>query len=166
MEYQSSLQKELQRAKQEAKEAIEARNQHAEEMKEFEDTMELLTLDKEMAEEKTEIIQTELVEAREKLEEMTLDLELLKAELSIKEGGGGGGATSYEVKQLEQHNAHLKDTVVRMRDLAAHLKHETQVLQKDLDQKNSEVRELARTKEKLSARIEGDGASDIRPPGA
>nr|CAD7454518.1 unnamed protein product [Timema tahoe] len=154
MEYQSSLQKELQRAKQEAKEAIEARNQHAEEMKEFEDTMELLTLDKEMAEEKTEIIQTELVEAREKLEEMTLDLELLKAELSIKEGGGGGGATSYEVKQLEQHNAHLKDTVVRMRDLAAHLKHETQVLQKDLDQKNSEVRELARTKEKLSARIE------------
>nr|CAD7194602.1 unnamed protein product [Timema douglasi] len=131
-----------------------ARNQHAEEMKEFEDTMELLTLDKEMAEEKTEIIQTELVEAREKLEEMTLDLELLKAELSIKEGGGGGGATSYEVKQLEQHNAHLKDTVVRMRDLAAHLKHETQVLQKDLDQKNSEVRELARTKEKLSARIE------------
>nr|CAD7426657.1 unnamed protein product [Timema monikensis] len=154
MEYQSSLQKDLQRAKQEAKEAIEARNQHAEEMKEFEDTMELLTLDKEMAEEKTEIIQTELVEAREKLEEMTLDLELLKAELSIKEGGGGGGATSYEVKQLEQHNAHLKDTVVRMRDLAAHLKHETQVLQKDLDQKNSEVRELARTKEKLSARIE------------
>nr|CAD7256636.1 unnamed protein product [Timema shepardi] len=131
-----------------------ARNQHAEEMKEFEDTMELLTLDKEMAEEKTEIIQTELVETREKLEEMTLDLELLKAELSIKEGGGGGGATSYEVKQLEQHNAHLKDTVVRMRDLAAHLKHETQVLQKDLDQKNSEVRELARTKEKLSARIE------------
>nr|CAD7568248.1 unnamed protein product [Timema californicum] len=102
----------------------------------------------------TEIIQTELVETREKLEEMTLDLELLKAELSIKEGGGGGGATSYEVKQLEQHNAHLKDTVVRMRDLAAHLKHETQVLQKDLDQKNSEVRELARTKEKLSARIE------------
>jgi predicted RNase H-like nuclease (RuvC/YqgF family) len=41
-----------------------------------------------------------------------------------------------------------------MRDLSAHEKHELQKLQKDLDQKKSEIAELARTKEKLSARVE------------
>ena len=41
-----------------------------------------------------------------------------------------------------------------MRDLSAHEKHENQKLQKDLDQKKSEIAELARTKEKLSARLE------------
>jgi dynactin 1 len=41
-----------------------------------------------------------------------------------------------------------------MRDLSAHEKHEFQKLQKDLDQKKSEIAELARTKEKLSSRVE------------
>lgn len=41
-----------------------------------------------------------------------------------------------------------------MRDLSAHEKHEFQKLQKDMDQKKSEIMELGRTKEKLSARVE------------
>jgi dynactin 1 len=41
-----------------------------------------------------------------------------------------------------------------MRDLSAHEKHEFQKLQKVLDQKKSEIVELARTKEKLSLRVE------------
>lgn len=41
-----------------------------------------------------------------------------------------------------------------MRDLVAHDKHEYQKLQKDLDQKKSEIAELSRTKEKLSAQVE------------
>lgn len=64
------------------------------------------------------------------------------------------GANSFEVKQLEQQNARLRETLVRMRDLSAHEKHEFQKLQKDLEQKKSEILELSRTKEKLSARVE------------
>lgn len=45
-------------------------------------------------------------------------------------------------------------TFCRMRDLVAHDKHEYQKLQKDIDQKNSEVAELSRTKEKLSSLVE------------
>lgn len=41
-----------------------------------------------------------------------------------------------------------------MRDFSAHEKHEFQKLQKDLEQKKSEIMELSRTKEKLSARVE------------
>jgi hypothetical protein len=52
MESQTSLQREVQRAKQEAREAIEARDIHAEEMSDLSETVEMATLDKEMAEEK------------------------------------------------------------------------------------------------------------------
>ena len=52
METQASLQRDLQRAKQEARDAIEAKNDHAEEMADLAETVEMATLDKEMAEEK------------------------------------------------------------------------------------------------------------------
>ena len=55
--FQASLQKELQKAKHEAKEAIEAKEAHAEEMAELSETVEMITLDKEMAEERAETMQ-------------------------------------------------------------------------------------------------------------
>lgn len=167
MESQASLQRDLQRARQDAKEAIEAREAHAEEMADMAEAVEMATLDREMAEEKAETLQLELEVARERLEEVTLDLEILKTEMqqkmaSLVEGGGtpigenigGGGISTYEMKQLEQQNARLRETLVRMRDMSAHEKHEHQKLLKDMDQKKSEIAELARTKEKLSSRID------------
>ncbi|CAK9807538.1 Dynactin subunit 1 [Anthophora quadrimaculata] len=156
MESQASLQRELQRARQEAREAHAAREQFQEEMADLAETVEMATLDKEMAEEKAETLQIELEQLKEKVEEQTLDLEILRTEVSERAAGGGstGGASSYEIKQLEQQNNRLRETLVRMRDLSAHEKHEFQKLQKDLDQKKSEILELGRTKEKLSARVE------------
>lgn len=52
MESQANLQRDLQRARQEAREALEAKEAHAEEMSELAESMEMATLDKEMAEEK------------------------------------------------------------------------------------------------------------------
>ncbi|XP_031847377.1 dynactin subunit 1 isoform X2 [Nomia melanderi] len=156
MESQASLQRELQRARQEAREAHAAREQFQEEMSDLAETVEMATLDKEMAEEKAETLQIELEQLKEKLEEQTLDLEILRTEMSERAAGGGPttGTTSYEIKQLEQQNNRLRETLVRMRDLSAHEKHEFQKLQKDLDQKKSEILELGRTKEKLSVRVE------------
>ncbi|XP_070497433.1 dynactin subunit 1 isoform X3 [Chironomus tepperi] len=162
MEAQSSLQRELQRAKQEAKDAIEARDQHQEEMAELTENVELITLDKEMAEEKADTLQLELENAKERIEELTLDLEILKTEMQDRStiktegsaGGESGGVSVYEMKQLEQQNTRLRETLVRMRDLSAHEKHEIQKLQKELEMKKSEVQELQRTKEKLSSRVD------------
>lgn len=156
MDAQSSLQRELQRARHEAKEAIEARDRHMEEMSELTENVELITLDKEMAEEKAETLQLELDLAKEKVEELTLDLNLLREEMKERSvtGGDGSGVTSYEYKQLEQQNARLRETLVRLRDLSAHDKHEIGKLQKELDNKKSEIAELHRTKEKLSAKVD------------
>ena len=48
----------------------------------------------------------------------------------------------------------LKETLVRLRDLSAHDKHDIQKLAKELEMKKSEVAELERTKEKLSSKID------------
>ncbi|KAH8268775.1 hypothetical protein KR018_006139 [Drosophila ironensis] len=165
MAAQASLQKELQRAKQEAKDAIEAKEQHAQEMAELSDNVEMITLDKEMAEEKADTLQLELESSKERIEELQLDLDLLRSEMQNKaettignisaEGvSESGGLSTYEYKQLEQQNIRLKDTLVRLRDLSAHDKHDIQKLSKELEMKRSEVTELERTKEKLSAKID------------
>uniref|UniRef100_A0A182STP0 Dynein associated protein domain-containing protein n=1 Tax=Anopheles maculatus TaxID=74869 RepID=A0A182STP0_9DIPT len=168
MDAHSLLQRDLQRAKQEAKDAIEARELHSEEMSELAENVELITLDKEMAEEKADTLALELETAKERIEELTLDLEILKTEMQEKLGSSGGTAGSggvigadgsalastYEFKQLEQQNARLRETLVRLRDLSAHEKHEIQKLEKELETKKSEVAELQRTKEKFSAKID------------
>lgn len=155
MESQISLQRELQKAKQDMREAIEAKEAHAEEMADLAETVEMATLDKEMAEEKAETLQMELDAVKDKIEEMTLDLEILKAEMQDKTGTDGTSEVSaYELKQLQQHNARLRETLVRLRDISAHEKHEYQKLCKDLEHKKSEITELGRTKEKLSVRVE------------
>ncbi|KAF5304178.1 hypothetical protein FQR65_LT08072 [Abscondita terminalis] len=157
MESQAMIQRELQKAKLEAREAIEAKEMHADEMADLADIVEIATLDKEMAEEKAESLQLELDACKEKLEEVTIDLEILKNEMQERTGGEPDkerSASAYEIKQLTQQNARLRETLVRMRDLSAHEKHECQKLLKDIDQKNSEITELGRTKEKLSSRVE------------
>ncbi|CAG5036980.1 unnamed protein product [Parnassius apollo] len=160
MESQAQLQRDLQRAKQEVREAQEALEAHNDETAELQEAAEMAALDKEMAEERAEALQMELEQCRDKLEEATLDLQLMRAEM---EAGGNiqhpyaaadGGATGYEMRALQQQNVRLRDTLVRLRDLSAHDKHAMQKMQKDLEQYKSEIAELSRTKEKLSARVE------------
>lgn len=57
----------------------------------------------------------ELDLAKEKVEELTLDLELLKADIEKSSDGGTGNseANSYQMKQLEQQNMRLRETLVR-----------------------------------------------------
>lgn len=60
----------------------------------------------------------------------------------------------YQIKQLEQQNLRLKETLLRLRDLSAHDKHDIQKMSKELETKKSEVLELERTKEKFSTKID------------
>lgn len=128
MEAQSQLQRELQRARQETKDAIDEKNRHAEEMAELAENSELITLDKEMAEEKADYLSQELEAAKERIEELTLDLQIMKAEMENRIGNIDadasqitvGGDHTFEVKQLTQQNERLRETLVRLRDLTAH----------------------------------------------
>uniref|UniRef100_A0A8V5G952 Dynactin subunit 1 n=1 Tax=Melopsittacus undulatus TaxID=13146 RepID=A0A8V5G952_MELUD len=146
-EQQAELQKRLKEAKKEAKDALEAKERYMEEMADTADAIEMATLDKEMAEERAESLQQEVDSLKEKVEYLTMDLEILKHE--IEEKGSDGAASSYQVKQLEEQNARLKEALVRMRDLSASEKQEHVKLQKQMEKKNTELEALRQQRERL-----------------
>jgi len=156
MEAQNQLQKEVQKARHEAKEAIDAKEQHAEEMSELSETVEMATLDKEMAEEKAETLQLELDACKERIEELTLDLDIIKAEIGDggKSGGEVGSVTQFELKALQAQNEKLRETLVSMRDLSAHEKHELAKLAKDLEEKVADLALKTKENEKLSKQVD------------
>ena len=130
---------------------MEAKEKHADEMADLAETVEMATLDKEMAEEKAEALQIELESAKEKIEELTLDLGIIKEEMG--EVGGGsteGSVTHFEVKQQMAQNEKLKDTIVKMRDLLAHEKNENMKLTKEMEEKSSSNSELSKNNAKLT----------------
>ncbi|XP_065490597.1 dynactin subunit 1 isoform X3 [Caloenas nicobarica] len=150
-EQQAELQKRLKEAKKEAKDALEAKERYMEEMADTADAIEMATLDKEMAEERAESLQQEVDSLKEKVEYLTMDLEILKHE--IEEKGSDGAASSYQVKQLEEQNARLKEALVRMRDLSASEKQEHVKLQKQMEKKNTELESLRQQREKLQEEL-------------
>ncbi|XP_052523156.1 dynactin subunit 1 isoform X1 [Tympanuchus pallidicinctus] len=150
-EQQADLQKRLKEARKEAKDALEAKERYMEEMADTADAIEMATLDKEMAEERAESLQQEVDSLKEKVEYLTMDLEILKHE--IEEKGSDGAASSYQVKQLEEQNARLKEALVRMRDLSASEKQEHVKLQKQMEKKNTELESLRQQREKLQEEV-------------
>ncbi len=58
-----------------------------------------------------EALQVEVDQLKEKLEEVTLDLQIIKEE--AQQVGTEGGASSYQVKQLEQQHERLKEALVK-----------------------------------------------------
>ncbi|XP_053954521.1 dynactin subunit 1 [Anastrepha ludens] len=166
MEQHSMLQRELQRCRQELREANDCKIKYKRELDDVAESIELLTLDKEMAEERAETLQIELETASERIEELSLDVEILRAEnensMSIALGDRPENElkdeiiqpTATEIRRLEQYNQRLRETVVRLRDVLTHEKQDLQKTNKELETKISEISELKKTKEILSKRID------------
>ena len=133
-ELQADLQRRLQEAREETKEALRAKGRYMEEKADTADATETATLGKEMAEERAEPLQQEAEVPREPAQELATDLEVLRAEIEGK--GSDGAASSYQLKQLEEQHARLKDALVRMRDLSSSEKQEHVTLQKLMEKKN------------------------------
>ncbi|KZT02085.1 dynactin [Laetiporus sulphureus 93-53] len=80
--------------------------------------LEMVMLDKEMAEERAEMAEADLEEVRERLAVVEVELQVLR------EGGGGdeGGDSSIKQSlayiQLERQNERLKEALVRLRDIS------------------------------------------------
>ncbi|KAH8322301.1 hypothetical protein KR059_010896 [Drosophila kikkawai] len=165
MTQQVLLQRELQRSRNELREAQDVSSKFKRELDEIAESIELLTLDKEMAEERMETLQMELEMAQERNDELTLDVEILKAEQEEQMGQriekneklAGIGATPQstgEFLRLEQYNQRLRETVVRLRDTLAQEKQSSQRTHKELETKHSEINELKNIKELLSRRVD------------
>ncbi|XP_030384605.1 dynactin subunit 1 [Scaptodrosophila lebanonensis] len=161
---QMLLQRELQRCRHEQREALDLAAKHQRELEELGDSIEMLTLDKEMAEERTETLQIELELAQERCDELSLDLEIMRAEQdgSLIEIKTEHNEKQQQTKQaqtagelrLEQYNLRLRETVVRLRDTLAQEKQLSQRMHKELETKHSEINELKSIKVQSSQRVD------------
>ncbi|RIA90426.1 hypothetical protein C1645_156520 [Glomus cerebriforme] len=79
------------------------------------ESMEMMTLDKEMAEEKAENLQHEVNLLKEKVEEISVDLNVFKQEgdMMNQTDTSGEARPAVEIIQLEKQNERLKEALVR-----------------------------------------------------
>ncbi|KAK4547849.1 hypothetical protein LTR36_010568 [Oleoguttula mirabilis] len=132
---------------------------------EHDSVMELVTLDREMAEEKAEGLQAELDALRANNEEMELELEVLRddngelsKEMSPDERASAGWL------QMERSNERLREALLRLRDITqdkeAELKEQIETLEEQVKEVDVVKNEYEETREKL-LRGEAD-TSDLR----
>ncbi|KAK9330585.1 dynein associated protein-domain-containing protein [Lipomyces starkeyi] len=89
-------------------------------LKERTEQFEIITLDREVAEEQEERLRDELSSVKAQLEEALLEAEILKEEnADFKRGSGMGERDSNVLIHLEEQNERLKEALIRLRDQTA-----------------------------------------------
>ena len=145
----SELQKELQAAQKKAEEAESSYNAKVEEYQDVGDTLEMLTLDKEMAEEKCDTLKYENETLILRVNELESDLKVIKDEIKTK--GTEGVASDYEYKQLEAQNTRQKEALLRLRELMAEQNAVKDTLEKENKRLDAAVTSMSAEKDKLAA---------------
>lgn len=121
---------------------------------EHESLMEMAALDREMAEETADAFRHECDALRSKLEELELEVEVLR-----EENEEFGQVTSPEERsnhgwlQMEKTNERLREALVRLRDMSQHqerdLKEQIQEMEQDLEEYSAVKSDFEATKERL-----------------
>ncbi|KAJ1828425.1 hypothetical protein LPJ56_001122 [Coemansia sp. RSA 2599] len=139
-----SQQEEVRSLKQRVKQATAEREELEARIADLTDSMEMQTVDKEMAEERAESLALENSALREQLDEITTSLDVYKQ--------GGAGDSGVEDVQLQRQNERLKEALVRLRDVSA--ENEAQLSQRvrQLEREASAAGDLGEECEKLRAR--------------
>jgi len=122
---------------------------------EHESVLELATLDREMAEEKAELFRDEAAASRTKIEELELELEVLKADNDeLEKGMSPEERTSAGWLQMERNNERLREALIRLRDITrdqeTELKDQIKLLEDELHDYGQVKEELDVSQEKLS----------------
>lgn len=72
------------------------------------EAVEMATLDKEMAEEKCDILQQDVDQLKQRIEELETDIAILREETERKGATGVGGHDDVSLKQLQAQNERMK----------------------------------------------------------
>uniref|UniRef100_A0A914E1V4 Dynactin subunit 1 n=1 Tax=Acrobeloides nanus TaxID=290746 RepID=A0A914E1V4_9BILA len=118
--------------------------------------LELVALDKEMAEEKAETLQQEVNEQKMKIQELETDLDLLKAEMEglMSSPTSPSAPNNLQVKQLEQQNERMKEALIKMRDIVARTTIEKDTALKDVESMRQEYDEMQKLYEKMRIQVQ------------
>ncbi|RCH96124.1 hypothetical protein CU098_003948, partial [Rhizopus stolonifer] len=141
----SDLQRELRETKRELKDSSTEQEMYEGKYNDAIEALEMMTLDKEVAEEKSENLQQEVNVLKDRIEEISVDLDVLKKEADVMNrvpDRDGEEKTPLEVIQLERHNERLKDALMRLRDVTTAKESELYERIKELEKDTHELEEL------------------------
>ncbi|KAI8326330.1 hypothetical protein GQ54DRAFT_294806 [Martensiomyces pterosporus] len=150
-----SQQDEVRVLKQRLKDIMEEREDFEAKYTEALDSMEMLAVDKEMAEEKTESLTQEVATLREQLDEASTSLDVYKQEgdHSAVLSAEPNAVTSLEYAQIQKQNDRLKEALVRLRDVTteneAQLGQKIKQLEREAESAQGLLEESESLKEKL-----------------
>ena len=162
MEQHAETKKELRDERKRREDLAEEFDMFREDMGEASETIEMLTLDKEMAEEQLDMLRNENDDLKVKLEEVETDLELLREEadtvdLDDESSGGDQSVLKMQIRMKDEENKKLKEALIKLRDLnteektaAARAVKALKVAQDELDIKKKLTAKL----EELNAKLE------------
>ncbi|KAK6359324.1 hypothetical protein TWF696_000485 [Orbilia brochopaga] len=117
--------------------------------------VEMATLDREMAEENFEVMKTEVAAYKAKLEEVELEVEVLREEnAELSKGMSPEEKTTAGWLQMERQNERLKEALLRLRDVTMQQEADLRDSIKSLETDNNELTQFKEqyenTREKLS----------------
>ncbi|KAJ5084007.1 hypothetical protein NUU61_008586 [Penicillium alfredii] len=121
---------------------------------EHESLMEMATLDREMAEETSDAFKQECEALRSKMEELQLEVEVLREENDeFSQGTSPEDKSSHGWLQMEKTNERLREALIRLRDMTqqqeSDLKSQIKELEDDLEEYTAVKSDYEATKEKL-----------------
>nr|CAG8434267.1 15014_t:CDS:2 [Entrophospora candida] len=150
----TEMQQELRELRKQMKDITAEKDLFENKFTESMESMEIMTLDKEMAEEKAENLQHEVNLLKEKIEEISVDLNVFKQEGDMISQIDGEGRTTLETIQLERHNARLKEALVKLRDMAGEQEADLNKKIKFLEKELANYHELQAHSEQLKQKLE------------
>ncbi|KAG0172688.1 hypothetical protein DFQ28_009666 [Apophysomyces sp. BC1034] len=151
------LQKDLRDTKRELKESKSDNETLENKYHELLEALEMMTLDKEVAEERAENLQQEVAVLKDKIEEISVDLDVLRKETDILNRPpelNSEERTPLEVVQLERHNERLKEALLRLRDAATEQENELNQRIKSLEDENYELEDLKLQHQRIKEKLE------------
>lgn len=116
----------------------------------------MATLDREVAEEKAEAAESELERLNERLQDLELEVAVLKEENEEYEkpvAGLDGERSSLAFVQLEKHNERLKEALIRLRDVSTDAEKEHRMKIQELEKELSAQEDLASRFELAEAKL-------------
>lgn len=152
---QAALHEQLDQAKRMAAEATEAKSRAESELADLTDRTEGLTLDKEIAEERLEAVQSELETLKARYEELQRQARNEPAEgrVTTVAAGDGATATGAECASLTVQNERLKEALIKMRDMLGSTTRQTEQQARELESERSALHASAQRVALLSTQL-------------
>ncbi|CAG9530697.1 unnamed protein product [Cercopithifilaria johnstoni] len=147
------LQRQLLENEKELAELSKSSEEKLQRLLELEERLEMTAVEKEMAEEKADLLQADIEIEKQRVQELEIELDLLRSEIGRK-GDDVSQGDGIQFKMLECQNMKLREAIVRMRDVIGQLAEDKRELTQENETLRNESASVVRICENLKNELQ------------